>query len=282
LSPRRRTARISLTLERLAREPQPVAIGDALDIVLDAQPRPVFQFQGAAGDRVSVNAISDSFISETALGGPGGLFALENSGSGVMAGTLLPNLVLPVDGLYTLTTGPYYEMPDSYFGYEYTLRLDGAAEAGPLAFGERVTGTLPSRQGALYTFEAGAGQTAGIWLHGERFTPGVTLYGPRGRVAAGMLLSESDAVIPPTRLAWDGIYTVIVDSDSGLGQGSYTLGLTADFFPEAEHSPPGTACPVAGRGPRHPVRGGPGRAADPDQGRRERGQPVAGLPARHV
>lgn len=229
----------TLALDSVIRVPQMVAYGDQIPVVLDAQPRPVYQFQGSAGDRVTVDAASDSFISETLLGGPGGLYIVENRGTGVMSGTLLPNIVLPADGVYSIATGPYYEQPDSYFGYSYTLHLQQGDVGERVALGDTVTGRLLDRQVVLYTFEGQAGGSAAVWLHSETFEPRVVLYGPQGMVLAGLRVSNTDSLVPTIRLPWDGVYTIIVEDDDGLGSGNYSLSLTDGAIPDAAMIVPG-------------------------------------------
>jgi hypothetical protein len=215
----------TLSLEQLERTPQTISYGDEVTVVLDQPPEPVYQFQGHAGDLVLVDAFSESFISETYLGGPGGLYTVDDLGRGPLASTLIAGARLPQDGRYTIASGSYYDNPDSYFGYSYPLRLQLLTPEPLIAYGDTVDDTIDRQRTVDYHFfEGKAGDQASVWLQSADFEPEVYLFGPSGPIINGHR-SRRMAFIPGARLPDDGIYTIVVDTASGFGTGSYTLSL---------------------------------------------------------
>ena len=227
----------TLALEQQQREPQRIAYGETASVLLDRPPRPVFQFEGQAGDVVRFSVRSDSFIADGALGGPG-LYVYDDYFSGVMASVLVPALRLPADGVYTANAGPYYEDingEDSFYGASYPLVIEQVdlATDDTIAYDTPLTAELRNRSVDVYYFEANAGDQVGAWLSSVDFAPEVYLYGPQGMVSRGVNIADRVAVAPTVRLIESGIYAVIVGSSDGLSGGAYDVSIHNGFLPQA-------------------------------------------------
>jgi WD40 repeat protein/tetratricopeptide (TPR) repeat protein len=184
----------------------------------------VWTFEGQEGQIVSVAMNEDDMGLDTWLTivGPDGTVVRtdDDSGDGI-GGTnsLIRNLVLPEDGLYTILPVGY-----SRTG-AYTLLLTEET-ARPITSGEPVSGDIADD--VLWIFEGQAGQIVSIAMNedGSGLDTRVTLRDPDGRYLRSDDNSGdgSNSMIRNVVLSKDGSYTI---EAGGYGSsGAYTLLLT--------------------------------------------------------
>lgn len=114
--------------------------------------------------------------------------------------------------------------------------IAAAQTSTPLVNGGDNTGTITSGGTNAWTFNANAGDTVVLNLASTNFPPQFDLFGPDGARVAEDYNGIDDSVA--IQAAQSGVYTVLVSSYNGAGNGSYTLRL-------AELSQPFAVPPVA-------------------------------------
>lgn len=210
----------------------PIAHGETQTIYLNGTVAPLLSFEGAAGDMIEFVVNSDTFISRSALGGPG--LYIEDVDTGTLASSLISGVTLPVDGTYYLLPHNYHGKDYGSENYPIPVTLQRLDPAPAIAYGDTIEAMLNAREVNRHVFEGHAGDDVTIVLRTDTLqSTRLLLSGPSGPLVSNMELS-SDAleVIPATRLPADGLYTILVNTYDGLISGAYTLSLAEGLSPD--------------------------------------------------
>ncbi len=216
-----------------------------------------YTFEGAAGDRLTITAISDDFDAFLTLKDADGTTLATDDDRAGNLNARIDGFVLPADSTYTAIVSSYNTASAGAFTLQLERIESGvqdrptptpeatveatleatvevtpatAEPGGTLAVGETVTGTLTAEQpSAAFTFEGLAGQRLTMTLTSEDFDAYLVL-----RDASGAALASDDdsggglnAQITAFTLPDDGLYTLVAGSYSNNGTGDFAL--TVDF-----------------------------------------------------
>ncbi|MFW5748649.1 MAG: PPC domain-containing protein [Chloroflexota bacterium] len=244
--------------------PQSAAFGEVFTGRVDqAQPEALFEFEGSAGDvvTISMNRIqSDENLDPLLrLLGPGGseLASNDDREPGVRDARIA-NFELPVDGLYTIVATRFSGEAGTTEG-DFELVLEASqpvvqvtpsptpGDRPPLiAYGDRVEGRITQTDAAVrYAFEARRGDTISIRMTAlsGNLDPLVALLAPSGNEiasndddpAGGFNAFLGDFVIPQA-----GIYTIVAtrfNREAGSSVGEFELMLDRSGRPAGADGP---------------------------------------------
>jgi cobalamin biosynthesis Co2+ chelatase CbiK len=190
-------------------------------------------FRASAGDRVTIDMVSDAFDTYLILIGPDGAEVARDDDSGDGFNARIENVALPQSGIYTIVARGW--LLSASGPYDLTLTRGGAAQppqpqppAGSmLSYGMTVTGNLPSGGRDAYTFSGTAGDVITIDMISAEFDTFLELIGPNGVEVTrdddsgqGLNARIENFALPTT-----GTYTIIARGFAGAS-GSYTLTLS--------------------------------------------------------
>jgi hypothetical protein len=198
-----------------------------------------FEFDGTAGQVVSIRMISPDFDAYLLLADADDNILNRNDNSGGDFNAEINGYTLPADGRYTIIATSRQNLEEggraiASGSFVVTLNFAREADGGAIASGETVIGEVSEgANGPAYTFTGDAGQRVTIDLASDAFDPFVILFGPNGQ----QIISDDDsgpslyARIDSFELLESGEYTIEVDGFRGpTGQreisGAYTLTLT--------------------------------------------------------
>ncbi|MFO7320418.1 MAG: hypothetical protein DIU68_001680 [Chloroflexota bacterium] len=219
-----------LAVPLYAQEAETIALGQSIEAELaDGQDNALYNFEGTAGQLVSITLVSDDFDPLLVLIGPDGqeLTINDDGGPGSLNSRIGP-YSLPEDGEYTIvvdTYSHYYGTSTRSDGGEYVLTL-AEVDFQPLEYSQTVEGELGVNEQAYFRFRGEAGDVVNVVVTSDNMSSRVSLS------LDGNLLMTDDASISRDRTALIGGYTlpasgdyvVVVESTSGEG-GTFQLSL---------------------------------------------------------
>lgn len=225
----------TLSLNRIRTEdfpPQVLTYGETISASLSAFSGDVWEFEGDAGDVVTISLISEQFDAYLELYSPSGDLLVDNDDGGGSLNARIEFFVLPDSGTYEILARP---LDGSSLG-EYTLSLEEgeATPRGTLTLNEPVSAQLAGNQSDRWVFEGEANASITITLNSRDFDAYLQLLD-----ASGELLWEDDdgggslnAQIANFILPYSGAYTVVVIDYARANGGEYELAVTATEFSE--------------------------------------------------
>ncbi|MFQ3567423.1 MAG: pre-peptidase C-terminal domain-containing protein [Aggregatilineales bacterium] len=192
-------------------------------------------FRASAGDRVTIDMISNEFDTYLILIGPDGVQVTSDDDSGDGFNARIENFLLPQSGIYTIVARGW--SLEASGAYELTLVRGGTAQPLPqqpqqpagsmLSYGTTVTGNLPSGGRDIYTFLGTTNDVITIDMISAEFDTFLELIGPNGFEVArdddsgqGLNARIENFALPTT-----GTYTIIARGFAGAS-GAYTLTLS--------------------------------------------------------
>ncbi|NWF68243.1 MAG: pre-peptidase C-terminal domain-containing protein [Chloroflexi bacterium] len=203
----------------------------------------VWTFDGSAGETISITMTGD-FDTYLELYGPDGAQVSFNDDYTSTRISLIPGVVLPADGVYTIVARGF-----SSRGGNYELTLDeglvtpevptfepfptpippSSVEQGSIESGQTVNAELSTGERHAWTFEGRRGETVTISMDADNdgFDTYLELYGPDGT----LLTSNDDggsglnSLIEDFTLPESGTYTIVARSFADFGSGGYELTL---------------------------------------------------------
>jgi choice-of-anchor C domain-containing protein len=194
----------------------------------------MWSFNANSGDNIVVQmgAIVRSnaqFYPQIFLYGPNGtLQATAFDLQGASLATRATN-----SGAFTVVVNSYYNAGAGAYSLNLakspgSFVVSPGDEGGPLTNGAVYTGTLPTGDLDMWTFNANSGdgiilQVGAIVRSNANFYPQISLYGPDGTLQANV--SDVQGAYLVTRATNSGAFTVVVNSYYDNGAGSYWLNL---------------------------------------------------------
>jgi len=189
-------------------------------------------FTGEAGDVVTIALDSDDFDAYVELFDPDeNLVASDDDGGGSL-NSLIRNFELPADGTYTINARSFSSSESGTYTLSLSTgevaELPPASKAGPISYGETVTGDLQVDDGDRWTFTGSAGDVVTIALDSNDFDAYLELLDADGNIIASDDDSGGDlnARISGFALPADGEYSINARGWSSSERGLYTLELS--------------------------------------------------------
>jgi hypothetical protein len=201
----------------------------------------LWEFEGAAGDVISIFLYSEEFDCVVELLDPDGNEVAYDDDSGENGDSLISDYELETSGTFTIVARAYGNSGSG--AYELYLYTDDGAQAEPtetpegqegnIEYGDSMTTTLVAGAEDFWVFEGSEGDAITISLSSEDFDAYLELYDEDDTLIAynddGAGTSDSllwGVVLPET-----GGYAILARSYGNTFGGEYTLELEEETFP---------------------------------------------------
>ncbi|NWF69436.1 MAG: PPC domain-containing protein [Chloroflexi bacterium] len=201
--------------------------GDSVDgeLTLD-EPTFLYQFEGEAGDAVTITMVSEAFDTYLSLQDDSGFELTYDDDSAGNLDSRISAYELPYSGTYYIEALSFgYRVGGSSGTGDYTLSLN-LTEVRNIEYTQEVEGELSaSEPNAIFRFNGDSGDMIAVTVEADGFSPYVYISDDTGYNIAysDYYNSSSVASVGPVTLAYDGTYTIIVQTSGGTPSGSFIL-----------------------------------------------------------
>lgn len=190
-----------------------------------------YQFEGEAGQMITITMTSDAFDSYLTLRDPNGVELRTDDDSAGSLNSRIGPFSLPVNGIYSFTASSYNGSGEG----AYTVAL-GSSTAQLIEYTQSIEGTLTvASTSGLYRFRGQQGDSVLISMNSTDFDSYLALAQMDGGPGYDLITNDDgggnlNALIGPFVLPATGDYLITARSLSGTDVGSFTLRLNRAEF----------------------------------------------------